>query len=138
MSIDLIVLPPDPGKGVDASATMALLTELPPEILHNILRFVDPEDLAWISRICKTLYYSIKDNLTLFKDVYLAHLDEPQPGHDVDWEQALKAAIRLQTVCRRSSIAEKVSERGIQAFLFWFTTKFTPINTPCTVKGYSR
>ncbi|KAI4603336.1 hypothetical protein KJ359_006129 [Pestalotiopsis sp. 9143b] len=89
---------------------MALLTELPPEILHNILRFVDPEDLAWISRICKTLYYSIKDNLTLFKDVYLAHLDEPQPGHDVDWEQALKAAIRLQTVCRRSSIAEKKHE----------------------------
>ncbi|ETS82573.1 hypothetical protein PFICI_04449 [Pestalotiopsis fici W106-1] len=89
---------------------MTLLTELPPEILHNILRFVNPEDLAWISRICKTLCYSIKDNPTLFRDVYLAHLDEPRAGHDVDWERALKAAVRLQTVCRRTNIEEKRNE----------------------------
>jgi hypothetical protein len=87
---------------------MALLTELPPEILHNILRFVNPADLAWISRICKTLCYSIKGNTTLFRDVYLAHFDLPPRTHDVDWEQALKSVVRLQAVCRRSGIEEKV------------------------------
>ncbi|KAK6085708.1 hypothetical protein SCUP515_00815 [Seiridium cupressi] len=89
---------------------MAMLTELPPEILHNILRFVDPPDLAWISRICKTLCHSIKDNTILFRDVYLAHFDVPPSSDDVNWERALKDAVRLQVVCRRSGVENKRSE----------------------------
>lgn len=90
---------------------MALLRELPPEIIHNILRFVDPADLAWIARICKTLQYSIKGNTTLFRDVYLAHYDNPPSRDDVNWEQALKDIVRLQKVCRRSGIENKVCAR---------------------------
>lgn len=86
---------------------MAQLTELPPEIIHNILRFVDPPDLAWISSICRTFRYSISGNSTLFRDVYLAHFDLP-PHDDVNWEQALKDAVRLQVVCRRPGVANKV------------------------------
>lgn len=86
---------------------MALLTDLPPEIIHNVLRFVDPPDLAWISRVCKTFCYSIKGNSTLFKDVYLAHFDIP-PTNDVHWEEALKDVVRLQTVCRGPGVENKV------------------------------
>jgi hypothetical protein len=87
---------------------MVLLTELPPEIIHNVLRFVDPPDLSWIPRISKTLYYSVKGNATLFKHVYLAHLDRPPNNGDIDWEQNLKDVVRLQVVCNRDSIEEKV------------------------------
>jgi hypothetical protein len=97
---------------------MALLTDLPPEIIHNVLRYVDAPDLAWISRVCKTFCYSIKGNQTLFRDVYLAHYDAPQKGVDVNWEQVLKDVVRLQVVCRRPRVEDKV---GQTIFLPWLT-----------------
>jgi hypothetical protein len=86
---------------------MVLLTELPPEIIHNILRFVEPRDLAWIPRICWALYHSVKDNKTLFKDVYLANYDTP-PSGDIEWEQNLKNVVHLQVICRRDGVDSKV------------------------------
>lgn len=88
---------------------MVLLTELPPEIIHNILSFVEPSDLAWIPAICKTLYYSVKGNTAVFKQVYLAHFDSPS-SRDVDWEHNLKDLVRLQVVCGREGIDKKVSK----------------------------
>ncbi|KAI0191729.1 hypothetical protein EV127DRAFT_427690 [Xylaria flabelliformis] len=79
--------------------TMPLLTELPPEIVHHILGYVDPQDLSWIPRICKSLYHAVNGNTPLFKQVYLNHLDAPLPGF-VNWEQSLKDLVRLQALCR--------------------------------------
>ncbi len=87
---------------------MVLLAELPPEILHNVLIYVDPLDLAWIPRVCRTFYHAVSHNAPLFKHVYLQNLDPPPNGIDLDWERAIKDLVRLQVVCRRTSIADKV------------------------------
>ncbi|CAJ2512352.1 Uu.00g053670.m01.CDS01 [Anthostomella pinea] len=86
-----------------------LLIELPPEIIHHILGYVNPPDLAWCPRICKTLYHAVTGNSALFKLVYLHHFDKPQTG-DVDWAQSLKDLVRLQVICRRDSVEAKKSE----------------------------
>lgn len=86
---------------------MAVLTELPPETIHDILKYVDPADLAWIPRACKALYHAVADNATLFKEVYLRRLDTP-PGGQADWEQALKDLVRLQVICSRARVEDKV------------------------------
>lgn len=88
---------------------MVLFIDLPPEIIYNVLRFVEPSDLAWIPRICKTLYHSVAGNTWLFKQIYLAHLDVPR-SDDVNWEQSLKATVRLQVVCGRKGIENKRQE----------------------------
>ena len=50
------------------------LSKLPHEVLHNILKDVDPKDLAALSQCCKKLAGFIRDNRPLFRDVYLAKL----------------------------------------------------------------
>ncbi|KAI0020949.1 hypothetical protein F4780DRAFT_739541 [Xylariomycetidae sp. FL0641] len=90
-----------------------LLTELPPEIIHHILSYVDPLDLAWIPRTCKSLGYAVKANKTLFKLVYLHHFDEPRARHDFDWEGTLKNVIRLQLMSRRRKASSKTSKLGL-------------------------
>ncbi|KAI1498717.1 hypothetical protein F5X99DRAFT_392444 [Biscogniauxia marginata] len=87
-----------------------ILTQLPPEIIHHILGYVDPSDLAWIPRICKNLYHAVTGNTTLFKQVYLRHLDTPREGHGVNWEQALKDVVRLQVILRSHNVDHKKSE----------------------------
>lgn len=87
---------------------MVLLTELPPEILYNVLIHVDPPDLAWMPRVSRAFYHAISQNVPLFKQVYLQNFDTPPTGSDLDWERAIKDLVRLQVVCRRSSIDDKV------------------------------
>lgn len=88
---------------------MVLLTKLPPEILHNVLIHVDPPDLAWIPRVCRTFYHAISRNVPLFKQVYLQNFDTPPAGNEeLDWERAIKDLVRLQVVCRRASVDDKV------------------------------
>ncbi|KAI1324165.1 hypothetical protein F5Y16DRAFT_381743 [Xylariaceae sp. FL0255] len=89
---------------------MTLLTELPLEILDHILGFVDPADLAWLPRTCRTLYNVVTHNSALFKLVYLNHLDVPPSAASVDYEQSLKDLVRLQVICRRDSVDAKKSE----------------------------
>ncbi|KAI1821527.1 hypothetical protein F4861DRAFT_518447 [Xylaria intraflava] len=88
---------------------MLLLTDLPPEIIHHMLGYVEPQDLARIPRICKTFYSAVKDNTTLFKRVYLNHLDEPSQG-PIDWERSLKDVVRLLAICKRPNAADKKDE----------------------------
>lgn len=101
---------------------MPLLTDLPPEILYHILGYVDPPDLAWIPRTCKTLYHAVTANTPLFKQVYLSHLDAP-PAGPVDWERCLKQLVQLRRLCERSDTDDKVrtksryANHGIVAWL---------------------
>ncbi|KAI1119408.1 hypothetical protein F5Y14DRAFT_395180 [Nemania sp. NC0429] len=86
-----------------------LLTDLPAEILHHILGYVDPPDLVWIPRICKRLYHAVSENSALFKRVYLRHLDAPPRG-PVDWERCLKDLVRLKKICGQDNIDKKKDE----------------------------
>ncbi|KAI1461550.1 hypothetical protein F4805DRAFT_453436 [Annulohypoxylon moriforme] len=88
---------------------MVFLTELPPEIVQHVLGYVDPPDLAWIPRICKSFYHTVKGNASLFRAVYLNHYDNPSKS-DIDWEQALKNAVRLQVICRQEDAHNKKHE----------------------------
>lgn len=87
---------------------MVLLTELPPEIVQHVLGYVDPPDLAWIPRICKSFYHTVKGNTSLYRVVYLNNFDKPPTKASVNWEQAVKDAVRLQVICRRDRIQDKV------------------------------
>jgi hypothetical protein len=49
----------------------AVLTHLPPELLHSILCDVDPEDLARISLTCRSLNNFVKGNNALCRVIYL-------------------------------------------------------------------
>ncbi|KAI5866779.1 hypothetical protein GGS23DRAFT_552043 [Durotheca rogersii] len=89
---------------------MVLLTELPPEILQHVLGFVDPPDLAWIPRICKSFYHTVAGNTSLFRAVYLNNFDNPTDRSAVNWEQDLKNAVRLQIICRRENVEDKKND----------------------------
>lgn len=86
---------------------MVSLTELPPEVIHNVLQYVDPSDLAFVPRVCQSLNNTVRDNAMLFKHVYLAHFDKPARAN-VNWEQNLKDLVRLQVVCQQSDMEAKV------------------------------
>ncbi|KAI0972640.1 hypothetical protein F4678DRAFT_428859 [Xylaria arbuscula] len=88
---------------------MQLLTDLPPEIVYHILGYVDPQDLAWVPRTCKSLYHAVSANTALFKQVYLNHLDVPS-ARPVDWERSLKDLVRLRHLSGRSSVDDKKDE----------------------------
>ncbi|KAF2969519.1 hypothetical protein GQX73_g4067 [Xylaria multiplex] len=77
---------------------MPLLTDLPLEIIYHILGYVDPQDLGRIPRTCKSFYHAVNANSTLFKQVYLHHLDAPSRG-PIDWERSLKDLVRLRALC---------------------------------------
>ncbi|KAK4038244.1 hypothetical protein C8A01DRAFT_37829 [Parachaetomium inaequale] len=76
----------------------AVLTHLPPEILHSILSHVDPEDLGWLPLTCRALNNFIKGNNPLCRAIYLRILDEP-PTKDLDFEQELHDIVTLQNLC---------------------------------------
>lgn len=88
--------------------TLALL---PPEIIEQVLFFLDPLDVATFSKTCKAFYaliYRTPDN-HLWRALYLAQpLDDPRrsitPRLDsiaperIDWKGSLQALIRARTV----------------------------------------
>lgn len=88
--------------------TLALI---PPEIIEQVLVFLDPLDVAPFSQTCKSFYdlvYPTRDN-HLWRALYLAqpfddprravtpHLDRPPP-QSIDWKGSLQAIIRARTV----------------------------------------
>ncbi|TLS28254.1 hypothetical protein PpBr36_01288 [Pyricularia pennisetigena] len=81
------------------------LTTLPPEILHNVLCFVCPSDLAHVSRTNKQLNSFVENNGPLWRGIYLRLLDDPSEsaaGADLDWQQELQDFVRLTRVCNKS------------------------------------
>ncbi|KAK3944895.1 hypothetical protein QBC46DRAFT_350253 [Diplogelasinospora grovesii] len=79
---------------------MVTLTHLPPEIVHNILSYVDPEDLASLCLTCRYFSNYVPGNRALWRDIYHNLLDEP-PTNDLDWESELHDLTRLRHICRR-------------------------------------
>ncbi|KAK4103793.1 hypothetical protein N658DRAFT_467377 [Parathielavia hyrcaniae] len=76
---------------------MAGLTNLPPELLHTILSYVDIEDLARISVTCRCLSNFVKGNNALCRAVYLRHFDEPRV-RDLNFEQELRDVLALKSL----------------------------------------
>jgi hypothetical protein len=87
------------------------LAVIPPEIIEQVLVFLDPLDVAPFSQTCKSFYdlvYPTQDN-HLWRTLYLAqsfddprravtsHLDRP-PSESIDWKGSLQAIIRARTV----------------------------------------
>ncbi|KAK8079755.1 f-box-like domain-containing protein [Apiospora hydei] len=108
---------------------MVSLTELPPEVIHNVLQYVDPSDLAFVPRVCHTLRNSVRGNSMLFKHVYLTHFDTPARNrNNVDWEQNLKDLVRLHAEkCmwmgeRATSSTTHVYSRNAALFARLFST----------------
>ena len=89
---------------------MVSLTDLPPEVIHNVLQYVDPSDLAFVPRVCQALHHSVRGNAMLFKHVYLAHFDKPA-RNNINWERNLKDLVRLQVICHRPGVEAKVCLR---------------------------
>jgi len=56
---------------------MVHLTQLPVEILHNILGFVEPADLGNLPRTCRHLYGFVTGNAALCRDIYYRMLVSP-------------------------------------------------------------
>ena len=51
-----------------------LLQTLPPEILHNILSSIRPDDLDTVSQLSRFVHDFVKGNQTLCRGIYLNHL----------------------------------------------------------------
>ncbi|SPQ23754.1 aca2fa22-c3ee-45fd-a060-ed797279f8c2 [Thermothielavioides terrestris] len=100
---------------------MVSLTHLPPEILHNIFSFVDPEDLARIPFTCRLLNNFIKDNNALCRAIYLRILDEP-PTKDLNFEQELHELVMLKKIC---SAKDSANNEQIQSHLPFVYRTFT-------------
>ena len=79
---------------------MGRLIQLPPEILGNILTFVDPQELARVRSVCRYLNGFVKGNSTLHKEIYYRLLDEPPSENGpLDWERELQDYERLRLIC---------------------------------------
>lgn len=58
------------------------LLELPPEVLHGILRNTNPQDLARLC-CCRTLYDLIKNDRLLYKELYLRDFVKLSPKSSI-------------------------------------------------------
>jgi hypothetical protein len=87
------------------------LAQIPPEIIEQILLFLDPLDVATVSQTCKSFYnliYPAQDH-HLWRALYLAQpFDDPRralnrylhrfPLETIGWKDTLQAIIRARTV----------------------------------------
>jgi hypothetical protein len=89
------------------------MTQIPPEIIEQVLLFLDPLDIATFSQTCKghrdLVYPPRPGDNHLWRALYLAqpfddprravtpHLDRPPP-ESIDWKGSLQAIIRARTV----------------------------------------
>ncbi|KAJ9149030.1 F-box domain-containing protein [Pleurostoma richardsiae] len=89
---------------------MVLLTQLPPEILHHVLSYVAPEDLARLAYVCRDIYYFVTANSALHQAIYLNSLDDP-PTRDLNWVQELQDLVKLKRICA-SKDPDKESHLG--------------------------
>lgn len=90
---------------------MGRLIQLPPEILGNILTFVDPQELARVRSVCRYLNGFVKGNSTLHKEIYYRLLDEPPSENGpLDWERELQDYERLRLICASQDPTKKTPE----------------------------
>ncbi|KAI9746333.1 MAG: hypothetical protein M1818_000045 [Claussenomyces sp. TS43310] len=94
----------------DAGSMASLLT-LPHEILHNILKWVGPIDLARLSCSCHALHSFISSNRSLFKEIVLQKLDGPSGtanNEEPIWEEELHNLVKFQNVMNSELIETKI------------------------------
>ncbi|VUC25352.1 unnamed protein product [Clonostachys rosea] len=93
-------------------AETAYLIGLPPEILHHILIWLDPADLAPVSKVCQFLYKVVKGNQKLCQDIYLLQMDAPPDTASIqDWESELHDMVKLDGIFHKLNDAEKEADR---------------------------
>ncbi|KAH8889666.1 hypothetical protein GQ53DRAFT_187850 [Thozetella sp. PMI_491] len=80
------------------------LTQLPSEILHNILTYVEPQDLRVLPLVCRYLTTYLKDNSALCRAIYYRILDDPPKNENLDWVQEIHDLVRLQSICTSEDI----------------------------------
>ncbi|KAL8771829.1 MAG: hypothetical protein Q9209_002767 [Squamulea sp. 1 TL-2023] len=78
------------------------LLNLPHEVLHCILIYVAPEDLAAL-RCCHALDEFIEHDSLLFKEIYQKHFDAKSSNTDFDWKAELQQLVRLEKTLSSSS-----------------------------------
>jgi len=100
---------------------MASLTTIPPEIVEEVILFLDPIQVTTVSRcshLLRSLVYHPKDDV-LWRKLYLRQpLDDPRkcvsfmgvPRKHIDWKRELQGLIRAWNVLHQPSLS-RVGER---------------------------
>ncbi|KJZ79142.1 hypothetical protein HIM_01293 [Hirsutella minnesotensis 3608] len=88
---------------------MTHLTSLPPEILHDIFRWLSPRDLLLLHRVCRVLRDYVRGNNSLCRDVYRHLLDTPE-DLSLDFEARLCDIVKIEAICRPEVAAKKENE----------------------------
>jgi hypothetical protein len=86
------------------------------EVLHEIFRYVYPQDLGSLSRTCLGLSTYIKNNRLLWRDVYLQNFDEPKPhveNGEPQWEQDAKGFVTFLKLCQTSSTKKAIRNNSL-------------------------
>ena len=68
---------------------------LPPEIVHNILKHVDPIDLARVAGTCRVLRRAIALDRLLCKEVWCLHLVSPYPLAEGRWTDSYRMSRKV-------------------------------------------
>lgn len=126
--------------------TLALI---PPEIIEQVLVFLDPLDVATFSQTCKSFHdivYPAEDDY-LWRVLYLAQpFDDPRlavtphldrlPPERIDWKSSLQAIIRARTVLMDPSKCRPGEDEVILRTLIRMLREATPA-TSCSGNTHS-
>ncbi|CAG7560205.1 unnamed protein product [Fusarium equiseti] len=84
------------------------ILQLPTEILHHILQWVEPADLMRLPRVCSA-FKSITNSNKLYRDVYLNQLDEPTDSK-LDYEKEIRDLVKLERICTSEEVYTQKSQ----------------------------
>ncbi|KAH7179428.1 uncharacterized protein B0J16DRAFT_170764 [Fusarium flagelliforme] len=84
------------------------ILQLPTEILHHILQWVEPADLMRLPRVCSA-FKSITNSNKLYRDVYLNQLDEPTDSK-LDYEKEIRNLVKLERICTSEEVYMQKSQ----------------------------
>lgn len=74
------------------------LLDLSTELLHNVLTYVEPVDLATLSQACRPLRSYINSTRLLWKELYLNRYDDPKLDVEPSWQDELQRTIQLEKI----------------------------------------
>ncbi|KAJ4499139.1 hypothetical protein C8R41DRAFT_915787 [Lentinula lateritia] len=107
-----------------ASEPVANLLSIPPEIIHHILVFCQPTDVATFAKVCRIsfdLVYSGNDQF-LWRELFLNNYDDPRkaiqtlvvdeaPAEPLNWKDVLQRRTEAELVARRAQNVESHERR---------------------------
>lgn len=109
---------------------MALITEIPLELLEQIILELDPIDVAAFSRTCKVYhaFLLLSPSQHIWRTLYLQQpLDDPRTCVDplgkpladihVDWRARLKRIIRLRSIVRNLQLCKSEEREDVMSTL---------------------